>query len=159
MSHATTSVTPRTYVVGLGQTVAGDDDVGLAVIRELQSHRLPDACELRPLAHPMELVALLEGGNRVVLVDALLALPAGRVLEVALEELSQRALQPASSHGMGAVQAIQLAQALMPAMPSLPLRVVGITIEPISRYRIGLSEAVATAVPVAAETVLSLLRD
>jgi hydrogenase maturation protease len=158
MSSATSAQLARTCVVGLGQAMAGDDGVGPAVIGALQKRRLPDGCELLSLSNPMDLVALFESGCSVVLVDAVLASPPGRVIEVGIDELSLGALQLASSHGMGAIQAIRLAQALLPAMAPLPLRIVAITIEFPRRHHVGLSREVAAALPNAVETVLSLLR-
>jgi hydrogenase maturation protease len=107
------------------------------------------------LADPMDLVAVLKGRDRVVLVDALLDSPPGRVVEASIDELSQHALQPVSSHGTGAVQAIRLARALW--QERLSLRILAITVDAPDRYRIGLSPVVAAAIPEAVEAVLALL--
>lgn len=146
-----------TDVVGIGQEVAGDDGVGLAVLEELGRRSLPRGTQLLRLAAPTELVALLERGRRVVLVDAVLAAPAGLVLELEPEALSQRAPQPTSSHGFSVAQAIELARALAPDGASPCVRIVAITIAPPGRYRVGLSPEVADAVPEAAARVLALL--
>lgn len=149
-------MTPSTHVVGMGQRVAGDDGVGLAVLDELRRRPLPAGTVLLHLEAPLGLVELLERQERVVLVDAVLGSPPGVVVEPSLEELSDRAAQPASSHGMGATQAIRLARALSPgATPRV--HVVAVTITRPDRYGVGLSPEVAAAVPEAAERVLSLL--
>ena len=148
----------RTRIVGMGQKVAGDDGVGIAVLDELRRRRVPEGTELVHLADPMDLIPLLEAEERIVLVDAVLASPPGVVVELGPEELSSQAPQPASSHGMGAAEAIELARALSPgAVPHL--RVVAITISRPDRYRVGLSPEVAAAVPSAADHVLKLLGD
>lgn len=148
----------RTRVVGIGQRAAGDDGVGIAVIEELRRHRLPEGTALVHLADPMGLVSLLESEERVVLVDAVVASPSGVVVELGPEELSNQASQPASSHGLGAAQAIELARALS-LRATQDLRVVAITIGRPDRYRVGLSPEVAAAVPKAADHVLELLGD
>ena len=78
--------------------------LGSASIKR-RSHLPPDGCPKR-VSDATDLISLLEGGARVVLVDAVLASPAGVVMELAPEDLSQRAPQPASSHGISAAQAI-----------------------------------------------------
>ena len=149
----------RTYVVGLGQPAAGDDGVGFAVLEELRRRAVPDETELLRISDATDLISLLEGGARVVLVDAVLASPAGVVMELAPEDLSQSAPQPASSHGISAAQAIELARALSPNGAPPRIRVVAVTIGRPDRYRTGLSPEVAAAVPEAADRVLSLLGD
>jgi hydrogenase maturation protease len=149
-------MTMGTLVVGVGQEVAGDDGVGLAVLDELRRRRVPAGTQLVHLKESMDLIDLLDRQEHVVLVDAVLALPPGVVVELSPEELSDRAAQPASSHGMGAAQAILLARTLSPgATPRV--RVVAVTISRPDRYGVGLSPEVAAAVPEAADRVLSLL--
>ncbi|HYV46874.1 MAG TPA: hydrogenase maturation protease [Myxococcaceae bacterium] len=147
----------RARVVGIGQRVAGDDGVGLAVLDELRRRSVPEGTELIHLADPMDLVSLLESGDRAVLVDAVLGSTPGRVVELGPEELSRQAPLPASSHGLGAARAIQLAGALSPGGAASRLRVVAVTIHAPDRYRVGLSPEVAAAVPQAADHVLRLL--
>jgi hydrogenase maturation protease len=147
----------RTHIVGIGQKVAGDDGVGLAVLDELERHPLPEGAQLVRLKDPMDLVSLLETGDRVVLVDAILASPAGVVVELGPEDLSNEAPQPASSHGLGAGQAIELARVLSPNGAAPGLRVVAVTIDRPNGYRVGLSPEVAAAVPAAADRVVELL--
>lgn len=144
-------------VVGIGQAVAGDDGVGLAVLDELRRRSVPAGTRLVRLADPVELVSLLESRDPVVLVDAVLATPPGEVVELGPEELSSQAPQPASSHGMGTARAIELARALSPDGAASSVRVVAVTIRVPDRYRAGLSPEVAAAVPRAADRVLQLL--
>lgn len=146
----------RTRIIGLGQKAAGDDGVGLAVLDELRGRSLPQGTALLQLADPTELVSLLAEDARVLLVDAVLAWPPGVVVELAPEELSTRALQPTSSHGLGAAQAIELARTLSPGAGA-DLRVVAVTIGRPERYATALSPEVRAAVPKAADRVLALV--
>jgi hydrogenase maturation protease len=145
-------------VVGIGQSAAGDDGVGLLVLAELGRRSLPDGTALVPLADPTDLVSLLASRGQIVLVDAVLAAPAGVVLELEPSALAERAAQPASSHGIGVAQAIALARTLSPDGGARDLRVVAVTISRPFRYRVGLSPEVAAAVPKAADRVLALLK-
>jgi hydrogenase maturation protease len=144
-------------IAGIGQRAAGDDGVALAVLDELGRRSLPEGTALVPLRDAMQLVDLLQSSEPLVLIDALLASPAGLVVELAPHELSERAPQPSSSHGLGAAQAIELARTLSPREQGSELRVVAITISRPERYRIGLSPEVAAAVPKAADHVLRML--
>jgi hydrogenase maturation protease len=147
----------RRCIVGMGQTVAGDDGVGFAVIDELRRRRLPSDVELMCISDAMDLVPLLEGGAHMVLVDAVLARPAGAVWEVALEELSCRAIPGVSSHGIGAAQAIALALVLGPPAAPKQVRIIAVAIERPDHHRVSLSPVAAAAVSVAADRVLALL--
>jgi len=143
-----------TRIVGIGQPVAGDDGVGIAVLDELRRRRVPPGAELVPLVDPTELVALLEGPARIIVIDAVRATPAGAVIELDPEELAVTAAHP---HGLGVAQAIALARVLSPNVAPPRVRIVGVTIGPPERGRCGLSPGVAAAVPVAAARVLVVL--
>ncbi|MGZ3460692.1 MAG: hydrogenase maturation protease, partial [Archangium sp.] len=144
----------RGRVIGLGQAAAGDDEVGLAVIEHLRARGVPEGLELLQAAEPSALLPLLETEGPVVLVDAVLAAPAGEVLVLAPDELEQRGLSTMSTHGLGVAQAVALARLLSPSGVSPSIRIVGVSISRPERFRRGLSPEVAAAVPRAAEQVL-----
>lgn len=144
----------RGRVIGLGQAAAGDDQVGLAVIAHLRSMGAPECLELLEAVEPSELLPLLETPAPVVLVDAVLAAPAGEVLLLKPDELEQRGLSTMSTHGLGVAQAVALARLLSPSVVSPSIRIVAVSISRPERFRRGLSPEVAAAVPRAAEQVL-----
>jgi hydrogenase maturation protease len=147
----------RARVIGLGQAAAGDDQVGLAVIEHMRGAGAPDGVELLAAAEPSALLPLLETPAPVVLVDAVLATPAGEVLVLEPEELEQRGLSTMSTHGLGVAQAVALARLLSPAAVSPSIHIVGVSISRPERFQQGLSPEVAAAVPLAAEHVLRTL--
>lgn len=144
----------RLRVIGLGQAAAGDDQVGFAVIEHLRSLGAPECLELLLAPEASALLPLLETPAPVVLVDAVLAAPAGEVLVLDPDELEQRGLSTMSTHGLGVAQAVALARLLSPSGVSPSIRVVGVSISRPERFRQGLSPEVAAAVPRAAEQVL-----
>jgi hydrogenase maturation protease len=149
----------RAVVVALGQAAAGDDGVGFAVLDEIERRGVPHDARLVRARDPMDVLPLFEDGASVVLVDAVLASPPGAVVELGLDDLSRKSAQPASSHGMGAAQVVELARALAATSGQVPeVRVVAVTIDRPDRYHVGLSPEVLVAVPDAADRVLSLLR-
>jgi hydrogenase maturation protease len=143
-------------IIGVGQEWAGDDGVGIAVIRKLREAGAP--IDLVEVVEPTQLIGLLtDGADPVVLVDAVLdEKSAGRVLVFdagAREPLSERLL---STHGLGVIQAIELARITQPAKVAHRILIVGITIRDAQRRGSGLSEAVAAAVPRAAHEAMKL---
>jgi hydrogenase maturation protease len=147
----------RARVIGLGQSAAGDDQVGLAVIEHLREAGAAESVELLAAAEPSALLPLLETPAPVVLVDAVLAMPVGAILVLEPEELEQRGLSTMSTHGLGVAQAVALARLLSPAAVSPSIHIVGVNISRPERFRQGLSPEVAAAVPRAAEHVLRTL--
>lgn len=147
----------RVRVIGLGQAAAGDDGVGGAVVRALRERGTHHEIEIHELAEASALVALLTPDVPVILVDAVLGAPAGQVVELNPAELELHAPLRLSSHGLGVVEAIDLARVLNDGADLPPLRIVAVTIARPEQYGHGLSPAVAAAVPLAAERVLSLL--
>jgi hydrogenase maturation protease len=100
-----------TTVVGLGQATAGDDAVGCWVARALVAQGIA----ARESADATLLLSLLEQGEHVILVDAVVAaIPVGSVLHLRPEALARAALSPVSSHGLSVAQALQLGRTLYP---------------------------------------------
>jgi hydrogenase maturation protease len=146
-----------TRVIAMGQTAAGDDGIGFAVLDRLRRDGVPAGVELLRADEDTALVALLETPHSVVIVDAVLGSPPGRVVELATAELAASGVTPVSTHGVGVAQAIALAHAVAGVDVAPSIRIVGITIERPARYQQGLSPAVAAAIEPAAARVRSLL--
>ena len=147
----------RVRVIGLGRQTAGDDGAGPAVIAELARRGVPAGVELHQLADPSDLLPLVDGPGRVVIVDAVLGRPAGRVLVLTPEALSAQAMVPSSSHGLGVGQALALAGVLAADAARPEVRLIGITIESPDGPRVGLSPEIALAVIEAADCVLRVV--
>ena len=145
-------MTAPAIVLGIGQTAAGDDGVGPAVARALAARGLA-VCES---ADAFILLALLEAGHRVVVVDAVAGGgPPGTVLQ-----LDADALAPGtpllSSHGIGVADAIALARTLYGDRALERLAIVGVAIDRPTVHAIGLSPAVAGAIGPAAALAAAL---
>jgi hydrogenase maturation protease len=142
-------------VIGIGRLTAGDDGVGIAVVRLLERMEpLPLGLELYCIEDPVRVVDLIQTMEPVVIVDALAgAGPAGQVLVLDGDAVN-------SSHGrLGVASAVRLARAVAGDSVSPQIRIVAVTIESIEFGCMELSEAVGRAAPVAAERIMSLLRD
>lgn len=146
-------------IVGIGQRFAGDDGVGIEVLRHLGDMVLPSDVTLHEVVEPTQIIDLVQTAERVIVLDALLGPGApGDVRCVAAGELDSEALASVSTHGLGIGQAIALARILEPAGVSPAIVIVGVTIRRPRRQAEGLSPAVARAVPRAVAAVLSQVR-
>ena len=148
----------RGRIIGIGQDAAGDDGIGIAVARRLSKMDLPDGVEVVERAEPSAIIAqIIDGAERVVLVDAIVdGGAAGRVVQVDPSRADASNKRPLSTHGVGLLEAIELARTLNEdAMPQR-IAIVGITIEQPTRHAVELSAPVAEAVLPAAELALRL---
>jgi hydrogenase maturation protease len=140
-------VTP--LVVGVGQPLAGDDGVGWEVVQRLASEGLATAWAPDGAA----LVTLLCGVTRAVVIDAAVGVgPPGTVLVLGAGDLPA-GRHPTSSHGLSVPEAIALARALS----SVTVQIVAVAIDPPAAAGVGLSPAVAAALPEAVARVRGLL--
>lgn len=146
-------MTAGAVIVGIGQLGAGDDGVGLAVARELAARGVP----VRESADASILLALLEAGHRVVLVDAVVGGgPPGTVMQLDPDALVDGPT-PLSSHGIGVAEAVALARTLYGDAAGARLAIVGISIDRPAARGIGLSPAVAAAVGAGATLAAALV--
>ena len=142
--------------VGVGQPLAGDDGAGPAVIDLLRRSNLPPGVVLSNVREPTALFPLLdEDGMRLVIVDAVVAEPAGQILDLDAAEIESRCLSSVSSHGISVGEALALARTTgISGRQGADVRLVAITIAHPVRGAIGLSAAVAAAIPQAAHLAL-----
>jgi hydrogenase maturation protease len=146
---AQADASPR--IVGVGQRYAGDDGVGRAVVEELHASGIP----AKAVDDGAGLLNILMGEHRsVVVIDAVVGGGNPGAVHVLRREAFDAAFRPVSSHGVGVLEAIDLATRFHPA---LDVTVVGISIEPPTSIGEGLSAEVAASVTEAARRVRSLL--
>jgi hydrogenase maturation protease len=145
-------------VIGLGQAVAGDDAVGLAVLDRIRQIGAPEGTELVAARDATALIELLQTERRVVVVDAVVGHPrVGEVLELPEKSLAPGLGGPRSlsTHGVSLQQAVELARMTASGVMAPEIVLVAVAIAPPERYTTDLSPAVQAAVPVAARVVLA----
>lgn len=148
-------------VLGLGNPVVGDDRVGLAVAREvtrcLAAAPLPGVEVLESSRGGLELLDLLSGFDRAILVDCIARDPAcpGRIHWFGVRDICQTARFP-GAHELGVGEVICLAERLGIPMPE---RVEIVGIEGVSTAVLSeeMSPEVENAVAVAAREILARL--
>jgi len=144
-------------IIAIGQAAAGDDGVGLAIWQELCRRSLRDDVELLRAEEDVALLSLLQTDTPIILVDAVIGEPVGRVVELSPDDLARSEARFMSTHGIGVSTAIELAAVLAPQLSRPRIRIVAVTIAPPPRFADGLSPAIAVAVPAAVDRVLALV--
>ena len=164
----------KALLVGLGNPVLGDDAIGLvlarAVVARLAASPLPAACATLDAldveddcsAGGLELLAVLEGRPRVVLLDAIVT---GCAPPGTLHRLTAAALPPtrhlAGPHDADLATALALGRRLgLDLPPDEAIAIFAVEIEPCREFRATLTPALERALPVLAEAVMDdLLAD
>ena len=142
----------RTRVIACGNPLLGNDAAGLRVMALLQELR-PDVDVVEGGLGGLGLIPLMEGADRVIIVDATQGM--GLVGEVRVfRDLPPSRLFPLSLHDLGVVEAIQLARELGIA-PEIVI--VGIEGGAPEEYARGLDPAVERGVQEAFRKVLALV--
>lgn len=125
---------PRLMVLGCGNPFAGDDNVGLELVRRLRA-RGSCGCEFRDLPEGgLGLLELFDRADIILFVDAVLSgAPPGTLHLVLLpaREVVPRALGFVSSHGWGLDEVLRLALALGRNIPRLML--LGVELESVAQ--------------------------
>jgi hydrogenase maturation protease len=136
----------RVRVVGVGQPLAGDDAVGLEILRRLRDAGVPPGVELREAVDGAALLTLLETPDPVLVVDAVVGMgPLGAVVELDEAHLGATSDRPVSTHGLDVTAAIALSRILYECHAAPAIRVVGVRIALPSRGACGLSPPVSAA--------------
>jgi hydrogenase maturation protease len=139
-------------VVGIGQSLRGDDAVGLEAVRQWlekypETANYPDI-EVDLMENPgMNLLDLLEGTRAIVFIDAVKssATP-GTIHHLDLEQLSSFTTDTKSAHGWGVAESLQLGRVVDPSKQDIPIRLIGIEGEQFQMGR-GLSHAIEQILP------------
>ncbi|MFC2031729.1 hydrogenase maturation protease [Chloroflexota bacterium] len=106
---------PGTLIIGLGNPLRGDDGVGVRVVQALSTQTLPaDLDVVDGGTQGLGIVSLLEGRDRVIVIDAAdVGLAPGQYLRFELDEANLLgADRHVSIHAAGLRDALMLAQAL-----------------------------------------------
>jgi len=145
---------PTAVVIGIGNDFRRDDGVGLTVAGEITERHLPGVRVVTEIGEPGALLEAWNGVARAVVVDAAAGEDStpGRIRRWTACDLEATAV--ASSHALGLAQTCALGQALA----RMPHELVVFTVDIAdTNHGIGLTPAVAAAVPDLVEAVLAEL--
>jgi len=117
-------------VLGIGQSLRGDDAAGLETVR-LWQQRYPQSAscvrlETNELAG-LELLDLLDGMDAAVIVDAVHSeAPAGTLVRLGRAQLAAFKPEAGSTHGWGVAETLRLGVSLYPRMANCRVILIGI---------------------------------
>jgi hydrogenase maturation protease len=148
----------RIAVIGIGQSLRGDDAVGLEAVRQWQenypetanrSDIQVDVSELPGLA----LLDLLDGSKAAILVDAVkcYSVP-GTIHTLRSEQLSAFTTDAKSAHGWGVAETLRLDRMLNPNRQTIPIQIIGVEVGQMQVGN-GLSKTVEQALPRICEAI------
>lgn len=149
----------RTLVLGLGNTICGDDGVGIGIARALKE----DVCGLEAevtetTAAGIGLLDLIMGYDRLIVVDAIQTKDgeAGQVYRLGLEDLPA-SLHSATLHDVDLTTALELGRRLGMGMPREVI-IYAVEVADVATFREGCTPEVERSIPVAARLVLQELK-
>ncbi len=143
-------------VIGCGNPGAGDDAAGLIVAEDVRA-RAPENVDVVRSRDPLRVLDLLEGADRVIVVDAVRSTLGGRApgtlvrAEAGPDGLPAELRSSLSSHGLGIAETIGIAAAVGSTAPIVFHGVEAGTVEVGS----DLSEEVRAALPGLVDAVLA----
>jgi len=147
----------KILVAGLGNLLLTDEGVGIHVVRELSKRELPDEVELAEIGTAIfELVRLMEGRKKVIIVDALLAdEPPGTIYKLTPDDLkSGKRKLSTSLHQFGLMEALQSAAQTGNKPETV---ILGITPKDYQTFSTELSSELRGSLPKIVETILEEL--
>jgi hydrogenase maturation protease len=143
-------------VLGLGQSLRGDDAAGLDAVRLWQQQYSLTAQKVQVELFELPGLALLErlmGMQAAILVDALYTAAApGSLFRLDPDETASFASDAQSAHGWGVAESLALGRSLDPELAKCRIRLIGIVGQ---QYDLGagLSPAVEAVLPEAAAAI------
>ena len=146
----------KILILGIGQSLRGDDAAGLETVR-LWRRQYPESAALVRVELSempgMALLDMLEGVDATVIVDAVqTSAPPGTILRLGPNALASFTPDSASAHGWGVAETLQLGRSLYPSMSNCRITLIGIVGKDFS-IGAGLSPEVHEALEKAADMV------
>jgi len=149
-------ITMKIAVIGIGQSLRGDDAAGLAAVR-MWREKFPETAsrpEVRVEASELPglaLIDLIADADIAILVDAVQSNAApGTIHHIGEKDLSAFTPDSKSAHGWGVAETLTLSRQLNQKLPAI--RIIGIEVSQMVMGA-GMSEAIKEAIPLACEAI------
>jgi len=149
----------KVLVLGVGNPILSDDGVGIHVARELKKRSIPGVDVEELAASGLELLDVVRGYDKVVIIDAIQTTK-GRPgeLHILEEKDFEKSIHGSSPHGINIATALALGRKLVPA--EMPKEVVFFAVEAEDLVNVSerLTPKVAKALPRIVDKVRKELR-
>jgi hydrogenase maturation protease len=151
----------QTLVVGLGNTIRGDDAIGIQVVRALRERyaHLAEEVDFKEIEEAqVNLLEFLAAYERIIIVDAISTAHSrpGEVHRITPDML-QRHDMPYSSHQMGLMRMIEMARTMRMSVPK-EIIVFAVEIENKDEFACEMSVGIEAALPKVVRLVKEELR-
>jgi len=150
----------KTIVLGVGNPILKDDGAGIHVVRQLKEYvNDPDVTLDEAMTGGMNLLDMILGYEKAIIVDTIKLKNAktGEIKRLPIHDFSSD--HSSNPHDVGLLEAIKLAKTLGEDRIPKEIVIIGISVnETQNAFGEQLSKKIASAVPKAAETVLSELK-
>lgn len=150
----------KTLVIGLGNTITGDDGVGIYVARELKSRLNDRNIDIQETHYSgLKLLDLVYDYQKVIIIDALKD-GNKRAGEVRLFEPEDNNFSKISHnlHNMNFVKNYTLLKKTYPRMPD-DFKIIGITIKGADGFKEGLSSGIKRKLPEITRQVIKFIKE
>jgi hydrogenase maturation protease len=149
-----------TKIIGCGNPLAGDDGIGVYVISKLKTLKLPEEITLlEGGTDPLNLLDMLRGTERVILVDAVKgAGEPGQVFFLNLDQIDLDSHTGLSLHQFNLAQVLHLGFTLIPEEMPRELMVIGVEVLETTPYNLELSSPVRDSVPQILRVILEQIK-
>jgi hydrogenase maturation protease len=149
----------KVLILGVGNPILSDDGVGIHVARELKKRQIPGVDVEELAASGLELLDMVRGYDKVVIIDAIQTTK-GKPgeLHILEEEDFEKSIHGSSPHGINIATALALGRKLVP--DEMPKEVVFFAVEAEDLVNVSerLTPKVAKALPRIVEKVRRELR-
>ena len=151
-------MTKKMKILGCGNTLMGDDGVGIRVIERLQEMKLPESIEIIDAGvGGMAILSWIEDADKVVIVDAVQTgnEPAGTVYMFTDKELPPSDMFMLSLHDLNLVDTINVGRVVQ-KMPD-EIVIIGVEVKRVAEFTKELTPEVEGAIPEVIDLVLKEL--
>ncbi len=153
------TMTKKIVVLGCGNTLMGDDGVGIRVVERLQEMKLPENVEIIEAGvGGMSILSWIEDADKAVIVDAVQTgnEPPGTVYEFTDRELPPSDMFMLSLHDLNLVDTINVGR-IVQKMPG-EIVIIGVEVKRVAEFTKELTPEVEGAIPEVLDLVLKELK-
>ena len=152
------ATTRKVTVIGIGQTLRGDDAAGMEAVRRWQetfpdTSRRPEIIAQFSELPGLGLLDLLDGFDAALLVDAVQSsAQPGHIHRLGIEDLAAFGTETKSAHGWGVAESVQLGMQVNPSLAAVHIRLIGIEAQQVQLGQ-QMSGPVLAAIPDACQAI------